>query len=672
MSVESLLSQILAELKGGGGGGGSTPEEAAEKVTKEEEARIKVRRDEEIRQLKERQELSAKIAEGEQKATEKLRLQIDAAEDLLKLERARVAAGEDRTGSVTDAIAGLKVLRRQLKEIPEDPFEGWWDTTKLQKMRKATAVIGDMVLKLNSGATMAGAMDESFTGLVRAATNLDALGVASALVKSLINVTVSAVAEVDRLRAQFVAATGETEGAKNMFINLTLANHDLALSFEQVMGAQLALREGFVDFVFLSQSVRESLTLQAATMEKLGINVDTTGDTINTLTHAFGMNHRDAIQMQRDMVGLGIALGRPPKVIAEEFNKALPSLAMFGSRAIEVFEDIQMAARATSLSVDSITSTFGDSLNTYEDAVRLAGNLNAVLGRGTLSATRLLMATNPAERLEQVREAVGATGKVWADMGEYERIAVQRAAGFRSVDEAARAFGETQEEVVARIGDTNITEADMAKLAKEATDSMMQLKYAFSQMAIAIQPLAEGFAIIIDKFIEFGNTVPGGVGGLASGLTAAAGAVAIAMSPLTGGTSVLPGIAMLGTGGLGIAGTAMGGTSLDDGEVTFTRSDGVKDVVPVNSADEGVLLLGKAGGPFSQAMSGAPAAATPAPGEIAAAVKSALQPALSNLTKAFDRANSGTGKDIVLKASLNGREIIHALGPLVDNIVLGK
>ena len=57
--------------------------------------------------------------------------------------------------------------------------------------------------------------------------------------------TLIAAVQVDATRASFVAMTGDMSGARDMFIGLTFDNLDLALSFQQVAGAQMSLREEF-------------------------------------------------------------------------------------------------------------------------------------------------------------------------------------------------------------------------------------------------------------------------------------------------------------------------------------------------------------------------------------------------------------------------------------------
>ena len=464
---------------------------------------------------------------------------------------------------------------------------------------------------------------------------------ASALMKQFVNITKDAVIQADKLRSEFVAVTGDAGDTRDAFINLTLANTELAIGFKEMMGAQMALREGFVDFVFLSGDVQNSLTLQAATMEKLGIDTTTTSETINTLTQSFGMNHAEAMQTQRDMVGLGKALGIPPKVIAQEFSKAMPALAEFGREATQVFERLVTASRETGLSIDALTGTFGDAMNTYEGSTRAAGQLNAVLGQGMVSGTQLLVA-DTEERLRIVQDALRLTGRTFSDLARFEKITIAQAAGFRSVDDAARAFGNTQEDLATKIGDTTVTQAEMEELAKQATDSFTQLKFAMMSFAVAIKPITEGFAIMVDKFVEFGSGFPGGTAGLITAITAVGGLAVGAAGLLGLGTTAIAG------GGIALGAAALGGTALamapgvDDGSLTFEAASGEMTRVPIHSQDTAQVMLSKPGGPMERAAPTVAAAATPT-----------------------------TNTNIVVKVMLNERELGEAIVPMIDRRVLG-
>lgn len=680
--VENLLKEIRDAIQSGSGAPGLAETEAE---------RITARRAEDITSLEATISLNERLAAQETDKEKRLRLQISLAEEGLRLERLRAVAAQE-AGNAADFDAAvqsardynveLEKLQKQLKTLPENPFQDWYDLDNTEKLRRFTSKITTLGNEMRSGGNMVGAMDGAMGNLLTSVGSLDGFNIASAVLGSFTSITANAIAEADKLRSSFVALTGEAGASRNMFIDLTLASSDLALSFEEMQASQVALREGFVDFVFLSDATRASLTLQTATMTKLGVDAGITAESINTLTQAFGMNHDEAIQTQRDMIGLGTALGIPPQVIAQEFAKAMPALAEFGAEATEVFESLVVASRETGLGVQELMSTFGDAMNTYQASTKVAGQLNAVLGSGIISGTELLMG-DAEERFRIVQQGLELTGKSFQDLERYERITFAQAAGFRSVDEAARAFSNTQEDLATRIGDTAVSQEQMEELARQATDSFTQLKFAMMSFAVAIQPLTEGFAIMVDKFIEFGSAFPGGVAGLISAVTAAAGALSFvvgAVMTLTG-VGAMPGMGLMAGGAAMVgAGAAGGGALALSGAVDDAIIRGNK-VIPINSRDD--IVAAKPGGPLSAVMKplspdvpvmrDTPMASQV--GEtIAKSIKEALAPLTSQPRAQTDPPRSAVEPNkqpVVVKVMLNEREMGQAIVPHIDRRVLG-
>ena len=403
------------------------------------------------------------------------------------------------------------------------------------------------------------------------------------------------VLEADRLRSNFVAVTGEVSDARDAFMRLAIANNDLALSFKNVQESQLALREGFSQFVFLSDSVRDSLTVQAATMDKLGVSSETTAKTLNTLTFSLALSREEALATQRSMIGLATALGVPPRQMMADFNAALPSLAKFGQDAIRVFEGLAKTARETGTSVSDLTAIVGDQMDTFEGSARVAGRLNAALGTDLVSGTELLMASEE-ERIEILRRGVALSGQQFEDMTRFQRITIANAAGIRDMNVANQLFNQSQNQAAQTIGDTNITVEEMEELARQATDSMTQLKFAFLSLANVLQPVVTGFAKATDGFVRFTEAI-GGVGGLVSILGLAA--------TFTPGGMLIRGLSLARTAGAALMSRrALGIGAMAAGAASATINDGaiLKNGRVIEFNDQDDILAMKPGGPVANAL----------------------------------------------------------------------
>ena len=647
MTEESLLRKIkkiiekeyaLAEEEAGIASGKTSAQalEKQKRAASDEQVRMVERAAAAAQQRLEIQQLTEESLRNTIAATESLsntetdivkqqKLKLDAArrnlelqELLLKKAKEEDDVSEDHIRNIHRATAALQDQEKQMSKVEEhaggveSAAQGIATALGIGggaaggAMALGKHVKGAAVVAGGMGAALA-AIGARFIAITAAAAPfmiaLAGIGAGVKLMSTFVSTTKEAVINADALRSRFVALTGDVSEARTAFIDLTLANLDLAIGFEEMQNAQLGLRSGFVDFVFLSKSTRDSLTLQSAAMAKLGIDNRTTGETVTMLTQSFRQSGDEALQTQRNIIGFGRAFGIEATQIVSEFNRIMPSLAEFGDNAEEVFKGLVIASRESGVSVSDLTSTFGDAMNTFESSAKVAGALNAVLGTGMVNSMDLLRATTD-ERIELLKESLELSGRDFDSMGRFEKVTFAAAVGLRDVDEASRIFGNTQDDLATKIGDTTITQEEMNNLAREATDSFTQLKYAFMSFAVAVKPVTEGFAIMVDKFIEMGEGFPGGVAGLISMITGAAGALSFVVGgvmAMTGvGTPVGLGMMAGGAGmiGAGIAGGAAlsASESIGDGRFTFEK-DGRLSVLKTHPNDTitGVAAQGISG-----------------------------------------------------------------------------
>jgi hypothetical protein len=400
------------------------------------------------------------------------------------------------------------------------------------------------------------------------------------------------------------------------------------------------------------------------------------------------MSANEAMALQRSMIGLARDLELPPRVIAEEFTKTMPALREFGDRAEDVFRRLVIASRETGLEISNITAVFGDAMNTYQGSTQAAGRLNAVLGAGIISGTELLMA-DTEERFRIVQRSLEMTGRSFAELGRFEQISFAQAAGFRSVDEAARAFGNTQDDLVTRIGNTAITQAEMNELAEEATDTMTKLKFAFLSVAREIKPLTDKFAEFTMGLVENAEAAGGilnelksiamkvaivftGLGLLMSVVLApflaGGGAIAAALAPVVGSL----GSAAIGTGVTAAAG--LGALSFAEGAVDDAIIKG-NTVIPINSQDD--ILAAKSDGPVDRALGAEATRGGLSAGLLAAFHTTSVGRLVDAFTAGYTGDATGTvmgntgDTTLVVKVMIDDRELGEAMVPHIDKRVLG-
>ena len=433
--------------------------------------------EEQLRRLKEAAEISKKLLEDEEKRLRDSGGRSDQLERSLAVEKEK-----------------LKIIEAQyrLREKDSDQAEKQAQLTKEleQTLKNVQGVLTETEGSADSfSSSMSRALDKVKN--LRSPLNLAVKAIAS-----IANETKKAVIEVDRVRAGFVGITADASDAMRMAERLTLSNLDLAISFDEMSKSQVQLRTQFAQFGFLSDRVRESVTLQAAQLQKLGVDAGTTASIMNTLTMSFGQSAAEAAVTQRQIIGLGQALKIPPGIIARDFAQALPHLAQFGNRAVQVFEELSVAARQAGVSVSDLTGVFGDQFNTFEGAVGAAGRLNQALRSDVFSGMELLMA-DTAERQRMIKEGLRLSGMEFQNLERYEKLYIANALGIRDVAQAAAILGDTQADVAMRIGDTSFSMAEMEDMAKRATATVDKMKFIFMQLAVVVTPLVDAFANVI-------------------------------------------------------------------------------------------------------------------------------------------------------------------------------
>ena len=204
---------------------------------------------------KERAEAEGKLLEVQRLQKAEREAELQQAEATLQNQVARASAAGN-TAEEVSLQRRLNILQADLNELQQENLITVKDVAgQLQSAAKFLASSGDAGAQL--GSTMNGVLDGSIK--------------LNAMWKEVLKITGAMVVEADKLRAGYVKLTGDVTDAGRSFTNLALANTDLALSQEELMKTTATLRAGFSQFAFVSQGVRDELTVQAATMDKLKI-----------------------------------------------------------------------------------------------------------------------------------------------------------------------------------------------------------------------------------------------------------------------------------------------------------------------------------------------------------------------------------------------------------------
>ena len=270
----------------------------------------------------------------------------------------------------------------------------------------------------------------------------------------------------------------------------------MGVSMEELTKGMGDLITNFTDFTMLAPAQREELAKTATVMqEAYGIATGDFSKGIQHSTKMMGMGVSEAKVFQGEIVSTAEALGVAPAQLSAQFAQMGPQLAKFGTEGGKTFKELARLSKITGMEMGKILAVT-NKFDTFEGAATQAGQLNAALGGNFVNAMDLMMATDPAERFEMIRDAILDTGLSFDTMSYYQKQFYTNALGLSDVgDLALMLSGNT--ELMANAGNQSAASyEEQARRAKELMDIQETLKSIFLANADVVQTLANGLAFV--------------------------------------------------------------------------------------------------------------------------------------------------------------------------------
>lgn len=132
-------------------------------------------------------------------------------------------------------------------------------------------------------------------------------------------------------------------------------------------------------------------------------------------------------EMTKQALGMSKAFGVNAKVISKDMAKAMSDLAHFGHLSTKEMSIAATFANKLGVSVDKLTAIM-DQTATYDQAAEGMSKLNEQYGTN-IDATEIMMAQNPADKLEILRKAFAATGKDMSKLTYQDRMFIKQQTG---------------------------------------------------------------------------------------------------------------------------------------------------------------------------------------------------------------------------------------------------
>ena len=468
------------------------------------------------------------------KAAAKNKLEeIEAEEKLLEIKIARLEAEEKlaveqgrATGTIIANIqrqkAALEDFRKSNKELTEelneaknaaDNFAGSF-VSNLQGMMGLQhdynkSIIGSFSLALKNGESLGQIYDKLKDKMMKGFT-IQQVGYNT--LKKFAEMTFFTAKAQDAAISSFIRATGVGEGYDDVITDTFFDLRTLGVSMEEAGVAATSLYIEMAAFTTLSRDTQAELVSTVALMNEFGVSTDVSAQALDTMTKGLGMSALEAANMSERLVQMAENIGVPPARLMQELSTTAPQLAKWGDQAIEVFLELQGAAKATGISMGNLIS-IAEGFDTFEGAAEAAGRLNAVLGGPYLNSIELLNA-NEEDRIRMLIQSVELSGQSWESMGRFQRQAVASAAGITDMSDANRIFGQSLSEYETAQREAELTadaQRELQERALEAQTVYEMMTAAMNSFAISMRPVVEfmkGFFEGLAKFMDYVSEHP--------------------------------------------------------------------------------------------------------------------------------------------------------------------
>jgi len=412
-------------------------------------------------------------------------------EEILGLDIESRAAQKVRLALLREALDKLKQIRENTKETIK-AFSGISDSWK-------NTFIGGLL-------DTEGGFEKVQEAIAETVTPMNILGsTAMKLQETFAAVTM----EVHNAYPAFNAATGFAGEMDDVLTQATADARHLGLSFEDIGGVTQALAMQVGNFANVTDGARLGMIALSAEMGKLGVGAGESAEYINSMTNALGFSQAELRGVAMELAGTADAIDMPFSAMLQGFNAAMPRLAMFGQQAPRIFANVAAAAKTAGVEVNALLGVAAQ-YDTYEQAATSVGRLSMVLGHQVDAISLLRMEDD--ERILQVSKMMEMSGKSFATMDRFEKKLIAEAAGFQNVNDAAKFFGKTSEELQQQMGGGATSTKQWNKMLETST-SLGEKWSAVWKGAVEpivtgmILPMMEGLGSMLDMI----NKLPSGM-----------------------------------------------------------------------------------------------------------------------------------------------------------------
>lgn len=323
-------------------------------------------------------------------------------------------------------------------------------------------------------------------------------------VNSYLKTAIDLIYRNDQIRSGFFKATQASDAMGQTLLATSDNLRAMGLSFETAGPAMTALINETVAFKNASQAMQEEMATTVGILDQAGVSSNTSAEAFHVLTKVMGRDIKRAGKDMARFANIAETLDITMTQFSQDFINASKTLSAHGPKMEKVFIGLQAQARATGTSMSALLQVAGQ-FDTFEGSADAVSKLNGILGGPYLNSIEMVYMSEE-KRIDAIRKSLQMSGRQFASMGKYERLAIANAAGITDMNQAMELFGTSTAEFEKRRIEAEKAadkEKDLAEAAKKATDIQNNLANSFRSLIIEMKPFIDSIVKVVNTVTEY-------------------------------------------------------------------------------------------------------------------------------------------------------------------------
>ena len=402
--------------------------------------------------------------------------QLDALNDIIRTEERRSNLTAKETRMIREQIAVVRELRGEMASVDavykqqSARIRGMMGITDAWK-KTAVGAMFEMHKAGGSFRQQLGVLSGAFESNITKAEVFGSVAMkisemATVAWAAVVKQTFDLVTAQDRAMVSIMRTTGATRKFGQMAMDVESSMFKFGVTIEDASQAMMALYQSSTGFTQMSERSQQVMAESVSLLVRFGVSAESQAKNIEVLNRSLGMTGIQATQMNQALFQTARELGISTTKMVGEFSSFGTQLMKFGQDVTRVYIQLQYTAKNTGIEISrllDITSKFDQ----FDTAAQSVGKLNALLGGPYLSTIRMVMMTDPTQRMQALAQATRDAGKSFDTLSYYERLALTNAMGLKDVNELALIMRNRFDLVS---GSVKRSSHDIEKLAQQTHD----------------------------------------------------------------------------------------------------------------------------------------------------------------------------------------------------------